>query len=87
LLLGADLLSIDEVVVIVSHGQRSPWHADHAVQVIVHVEDLLLLRVQVVAVVRLSLVDHCEPHVAWHEDVVAVALRRRHGRLNVVAVV
>lgn len=87
MLLSVDLLSIDEASIVEGHGQRSSWHSHHAVQVVIHVEYLLLLRVQIVGLVGLSLVYHCEPHVSRHKDVVSVTLRRCHGCLDVVAVI
>lgn len=87
MLLSTDFLSVDEVAVVKSHRQRSSWDAHHPVQVVVHVEDLLLLSVQVSRLVGLALVDHGETHRAWDEDVVSVGLRRSDGGVDVVAVV
>lgn len=63
LLLSADLLPVDEVVliVVVSHGQRSSraLHSMHLMMVVVHLEDLLLLGIQLLVT---SLAHHCETH-------------------------
>lgn len=70
LLLSADFLSVDERwiwLLLKCHCQWSSIHSN-SMKVVVHVEDLLLLRSELILVV--ALVHNSQSHGAWHEDVV-----------------